>query len=591
MHLNLQTNINEERSNSEDDVNINMTGSGLMPDFKLGGNDDHDNDNDNDNDNDDDSCKSSDENVDHPQVMIPSSKAGSGLLAMDWNMIGGGRDDSPYDSHRRDYQELKPRKLQVSSKNEREAAMYKSLPPLHGSGDQELQRSVSLMNLRRPTTRSPFAVPSILERSGNNGSVNIFSSTKDDTFAPDMEVVHQQLLESESPVESNSNKSSKDASSQFRGQVEKPKVSSAFEFEPVWQKGQSLPYPSKVHLGEREMRAMCVCVCSYYISYKHIHVCICVYIHYFFYFFANNICCLGWGGIEKQKRGRECKNYWIISFIVYDPLHRNTYPNSPNSKDLGTSNEGLSWNNINPSNSSGDPFYLDPKMEEIDRSDGSDIDEDVHGDNAKERPSHANRYSHRQHFKEGRDFRIHPIVSRMTDKKTHVDIRKYFMEYLEQLISIQCDRTVSDIKRRESTDFIYDIDTPNGVFVYKNELRKQLEKSWLARKREMDKQKEMLQNPFNSPDLLVDESDNENDNENERKVKTDRPVDHDQNITGSDITLQIQKDNGVKQMTQGNTKRYEEDEKPIYSETLGSENNNEKKQKPTTMSIDFFQPE
>eukprot|EP00488_Nonionellina_sp_1-RS-2012_P002087 TRINITY_DN3804_c0_g1_i1.p1 TRINITY_DN3804_c0_g1~~TRINITY_DN3804_c0_g1_i1.p1 ORF type:complete len:106 (-),score=37.06 TRINITY_DN3804_c0_g1_i1:178-453(-) len=69
-------------------------------------------------------------------------------------------------------------------------------------------------------------------------------------------------------------------------------------------------------------------------------------------------------------------------------------------------------------------------------------------------------------------------------KETH-EVNKYFMYYLDQLLGIQCERISNRSRKCDDTDNIYDIDTVQGSFIWKNELRKHWIRSRLERKKLM----------------------------------------------------------------------------------------------------------
>merc|ERR1712173_81736 len=74
------------------------------------------------------------------------------------------------------------------------------------------------------------------------------------------------------------------------------------------------------------------------------------------------------------------------------------------------------------------------------------------------------------------------------------EVRKWFMYYLDQLLGIQCERISNRSRKTDNRDNIYDIDTVNGSFIWKNELRKHWIRSRLERKKLM--QQKPPTNPF-----------------------------------------------------------------------------------------------
>merc|ERR1719433_1637622 len=97
-------------------------------------------------------------------------------------------------------------------------------------------------------------------------------------------------------------------------------------------------------------------------------------------------------------------------------------------------------------------------------------------------------------------FGIHPIMERMAAQKNQsvssqqIDIRKWFFFYLDQLLSIQCHRITTRSKSDDGNDDIYDVDTVNGSFIWKNELRKHWVRSRIERRKMMEQKPP--ENPF-----------------------------------------------------------------------------------------------
>eukprot|EP01083_Nonionella_stella_P100802 284804_1 len=89
-------------------------------------------------------------------------------------------------------------------------------------------------------------------------------------------------------------------------------------------------------------------------------------------------------------------------------------------------------------------------------------------------------------------FGIHPIMERMA--KENYEVNKYFLYYLDQLLGIQCERISNRSRKSDKHDSIYDIDTVEGSFIWKNELRKHWIRSRLERKKLM--QPKPPKNPF-----------------------------------------------------------------------------------------------
>eukprot|EP00486_Rosalina_sp_Unknown_P009033 CAMPEP_0201594062 /NCGR_PEP_ID=MMETSP0190_2-20130828/191493_1 /ASSEMBLY_ACC=CAM_ASM_000263 /TAXON_ID=37353 /ORGANISM="Rosalina sp." /LENGTH=1200 /DNA_ID=CAMNT_0048053527 /DNA_START=693 /DNA_END=4295 /DNA_ORIENTATION=+ len=92
------------------------------------------------------------------------------------------------------------------------------------------------------------------------------------------------------------------------------------------------------------------------------------------------------------------------------------------------------------------------------------------------------------------EFMIHPIMERMA--KENEEVKKWFMYYLDQLLGIQCERISNQSRKNDGKDNIYDIDTVNGSFIWKNELRKHWIRSRLERKRLMQQTAVLPKNPF-----------------------------------------------------------------------------------------------
>merc|ERR1719295_2083218 len=82
------------------------------------------------------------------------------------------------------------------------------------------------------------------------------------------------------------------------------------------------------------------------------------------------------------------------------------------------------------------------------------------------------------------NFGIHPIMERMASNE--VDVRKWFFFYLDQLLGIQCHRITTRSKTDDGNDDIYDVDTVNGSFIWKNELRKHWVRSRIERRKLME---------------------------------------------------------------------------------------------------------
>lgn len=85
-----------------------------------------------------------------------------------------------------------------------------------------------------------------------------------------------------------------------------------------------------------------------------------------------------------------------------------------------------------------------------------------------------------------RDFGIYPIMQRIT--RESIEFRNNFMMYFEKLLKVVCESILKQAKCEDTMDHIYDVDTPSGVFVWKNELRKLLIKSRLELKQLDQKQ-------------------------------------------------------------------------------------------------------
>merc|ERR1719229_680950 len=90
------------------------------------------------------------------------------------------------------------------------------------------------------------------------------------------------------------------------------------------------------------------------------------------------------------------------------------------------------------------------------------------------------------------EFGIYPIMERV--HSSNYEVKKWFMYYLDQLLGIQCERISNRSRKTDNRDNIYDIDTVNGSFIWKNELRKHWIRSRLERKKLM--QQKPPTNPF-----------------------------------------------------------------------------------------------
>jgi len=86
------------------------------------------------------------------------------------------------------------------------------------------------------------------------------------------------------------------------------------------------------------------------------------------------------------------------------------------------------------------------------------------------------------------------VIKRILNEQNK-SIHDYFLFYLEQLLDIQCERIIRWKHQNDADDDIYDIDTPNGGFIWKNELRKHWITARLERKNAF-KGKERHSNPF-----------------------------------------------------------------------------------------------
>lgn len=100
------------------------------------------------------------------------------------------------------------------------------------------------------------------------------------------------------------------------------------------------------------------------------------------------------------------------------------------------------------------------------------------------------------------NFGIHPIMERMASNE--VDVRKWFFFYLEQLLGIQCHRITTRSKTDDGNDDIYDVDTVNGSFIWKNELRKHWVRSRIERRKLMAAKPP--ENPFEKSIKFANES-------------------------------------------------------------------------------------
>jgi len=80
-------------------------------------------------------------------------------------------------------------------------------------------------------------------------------------------------------------------------------------------------------------------------------------------------------------------------------------------------------------------------------------------------------------------FGIHPIMERLA--ADNHEVREWFFKYLDQLLEIQCHFISTRSKTDDGNDDIYDVDTVNGSFIWKNELRKHWVRSRVERKKLM----------------------------------------------------------------------------------------------------------
>jgi len=113
----------------------------------------------------------------------------------------------------------------------------------------------------------------------------------------------------------------------------------------------------------------------------------------------------------------------------------------------------------------------------------------VHTPSAKSQSQDDNIVKHKDH-----EFGIHPIMQRMA--KESQEVRKWFMYYLDQLLGIQCERISNRSRKTDDRDDIYDLDTVNGSFLWKNELRKQWIRSRVEYKKMLRAEKKPPRNPF-----------------------------------------------------------------------------------------------
>ena len=101
-------------------------------------------------------------------------------------------------------------------------------------------------------------------------------------------------------------------------------------------------------------------------------------------------------------------------------------------------------------------------------------------------------------FRKHAEFGIFPIMERMTTNSN--EFRRWFMYYLDQLLGIQCERILNRLRKTDDPkDSIYDVDTVNGSFIWKNELRIHWARSRIERRRLLREQIKPLINPFDHP--------------------------------------------------------------------------------------------